>query len=43
MTGNRISVYKGPGEVAVESVDYSKLEVPADRRTLRPPHDWAEV
>ena len=28
--GNRIVVYKGPGEVAVESVDYPKLEVPAD-------------
>ena len=28
--GNRIVVYKGPGEVAVESVDYPKLEVPQD-------------
>ena len=28
--GNRIVVYKGPGEVAVETVDYPKLEVPQD-------------
>lgn len=28
MTSNRVVVYKGPGEVAVESVDYPKLEVP---------------
>jgi glutathione-independent formaldehyde dehydrogenase len=28
--GNRIVVYKGPGQVAVESVDYPKLEVPPD-------------
>ncbi|MDF3049679.1 MAG: aldehyde dismutase [Pseudonocardia sp.] len=28
--GNRIVVYKGPGEVAVETVDYPKLEVPED-------------
>ena len=28
--GNRIVVYKGPGQVAVESVDYPKLEVPQD-------------
>jgi glutathione-independent formaldehyde dehydrogenase len=28
--GNRIVVYKGPGQVAVESVDYPKLEVPVD-------------
>jgi glutathione-independent formaldehyde dehydrogenase len=28
--GNRIVVYKGPGQVAVETVDYPKLEVPAD-------------
>ena len=32
--GNRIVVYKGPGEVAVETVDYPKLEVPA--RSPRP-------
>jgi glutathione-independent formaldehyde dehydrogenase len=30
MTGNRVVVYKGPGEVAVESVDYPKLELPDD-------------
>lgn len=30
MAGNRIVVYKGPGEVEVESIDYPKLEVPAD-------------
>lgn len=29
MAGNKIVVYKGPGEVAVETVDYPKLEVPA--------------
>ena len=28
MTGNRVVVYKGPGEVAVESTDYPKLELP---------------
>ena len=28
--GNRIVVYKGPGQVAVETVDYPKLEVPVD-------------
>jgi glutathione-independent formaldehyde dehydrogenase len=28
--GNRIVVYKGPGQVAVETVDYPKLEVPED-------------
>src|ERR671916_61315 len=27
---NRIVVYKGPGEVAVEDIDYPKLEVPED-------------
>jgi glutathione-independent formaldehyde dehydrogenase len=27
---NRIVVYKGPGEVAVEDIDYPKLEVPDD-------------
>ncbi|WP_309649225.1 alcohol dehydrogenase catalytic domain-containing protein, partial [Nocardioides sp.] len=30
MSGNRIVVYKGPGEVAVETVDYPKLEIPAE-------------
>ncbi|MDF2143478.1 formaldehyde dehydrogenase, glutathione-independent [Knoellia sp. p5-6-4] len=30
MTGNRVVVYKGPGEVAVESIDYPKLELPDD-------------
>src|ERR1700755_3120569 len=30
MSGNRIVVYKGPGKVAVESVEYPKLEVPAE-------------
>ncbi len=30
MSGNRIVVYKGPGEVAVESVDYPKLEIPKE-------------
>ena len=30
MSGNRIVVYKGPGEVAVETIDYPKLEVPAE-------------
>ncbi len=30
MSGNRIVVYKGPSEVAVESVDYPKLEIPAE-------------
>ena len=28
--GNRIVVYKGPGEVAIETVDYPKLEVPSE-------------
>lgn len=27
---NRIVVYKGPGEVAVESIDYPKLEIPTE-------------
>jgi glutathione-independent formaldehyde dehydrogenase len=27
---NRIVVYKGPGEVAVEEIDYPKLEIPQD-------------
>lgn len=30
MAGNRIVVYKGPGEVEVENIDYPKLEVPTD-------------
>src|SRR5690606_27982857 len=30
MPDNRVVVYKGPGEVAVESVDYPKLELPSD-------------
>src|SRR3954467_2322857 len=30
MTGNRVIVYKGPGQVAVESTDYPKLELPQD-------------
>ncbi len=30
MSGNRIVVYKGPGEVAVETIDYPKLEVPSE-------------
>ena len=28
MPDNRVVVYKGPGEVAVETIDYPKLEVP---------------
>ncbi len=30
MSGNRVVVYKGPGEVAVETIDYPKLELPDD-------------
>lgn len=30
MAGNRVVVYKGPGEVAVESIDYPKLEIPQE-------------
>ena len=30
MADNRIVVYKGPGEVAVENIDFPKLEVPAE-------------
>ncbi|ANY09213.1 formaldehyde dehydrogenase, glutathione-independent [Pseudonocardia sp. HH130630-07] len=30
MPDNRVVVYKGPGEVAVESIDYPKLELPDD-------------
>ncbi|QWC85091.1 formaldehyde dehydrogenase, glutathione-independent [Nocardioidaceae bacterium] len=28
--GNRVVVYKGPGETAVESIDYPKLEIPKE-------------
>jgi glutathione-independent formaldehyde dehydrogenase len=30
MADNRVVVYKGPGEVAVEGIDYPKLEIPAE-------------
>lgn len=30
MTGNRVVVYKGPGEVSVDSFDYPTLELPED-------------
>ncbi|MEQ3549299.1 formaldehyde dehydrogenase, glutathione-independent [Pseudonocardia nematodicida] len=30
MPDNRVVVYKGPGEVAVESIEYPKLELPTD-------------
>lgn len=30
MPDNRVVVYKGPGQVAVESIDYPKLELPSD-------------
>ncbi|GAA1380039.1 formaldehyde dehydrogenase, glutathione-independent [Pseudonocardia kongjuensis] len=30
MPDNRVVVYKSPGEVAVESIDYPKLELPTD-------------
>jgi glutathione-independent formaldehyde dehydrogenase len=30
MSSNRVVVYKGPGKVAVEGVDYPKLELPDD-------------
>ncbi|EGD41278.1 formaldehyde dehydrogenase, glutathione-independent [Nocardioides sp. WG-D5] len=30
MADNRVVVYKGPGEVAVETIDYPKLELPQD-------------
>ena len=30
MSGNRVVVYKGPGQVAVEAIDYPKLELPDD-------------
>ena len=43
MSGNRIVVYKEPGVVAVESVDYPKLEIPSDvaqdkGMTVKAPH-----
>ena len=30
MADNRVVVFKGPGEVAVEDIDYPKLEIPAE-------------
>lgn len=30
MSGNRVINYQGPGKVAVESIDYPKLEIPAE-------------
>jgi glutathione-independent formaldehyde dehydrogenase len=30
MSGNRVVVYQGPGQVAVETIDYPKLELPAE-------------
>ncbi len=30
MSDNRVVVYKGPGEVAVESIDYPRLEIPKE-------------
>ena len=30
MTGNRVVVYKGPGEVEIETIDYPKLELPSE-------------
>src|ERR671925_1744030 len=30
MADNRVVVFKGPGEVAVEGIDYPKLEIPAE-------------
>lgn len=30
MPDNRVVVYKGPGQVAVESIDYPELELPSD-------------
>jgi glutathione-independent formaldehyde dehydrogenase len=30
MSGNRVVVYQGPGEVSVETIDYPKLELPED-------------
>ena len=42
MAGNRIVVYKGPGEVEVESIDYPKLEVPADVASAMGMHQRAD-
>jgi glutathione-independent formaldehyde dehydrogenase len=33
MSDNRVVVYKGPGEVAVENIEYPKLEIPNDVST----------
>ncbi|OZM74794.1 formaldehyde dehydrogenase, glutathione-independent [Amycolatopsis antarctica] len=33
MSGNRVVVYQGPGEVSVETIDYPKLELPDDVAT----------
>src|SRR4030081_2147130 len=30
MSGNRVVVYQGPGQVSVETIDYPKLELPDD-------------
>jgi hypothetical protein len=30
MAENRVVVYKGPGEVAVENIEYPKLEIPEE-------------
>ncbi|HEV8626934.1 MAG TPA: formaldehyde dehydrogenase, glutathione-independent, partial [Acidimicrobiia bacterium] len=30
MSGNRVVVYQGPGNVSVEATDYPKLELPKD-------------
>jgi glutathione-independent formaldehyde dehydrogenase len=30
VAGNRVVVYKGSGKVAVEDIDYAKLELPDD-------------
>lgn len=30
MSGNKVVVYKGPGKVAVEEIDYPKLEIPGE-------------
>src|SRR5262245_61575090 len=34
MPGNRVVVYQGPGKVAVESIDYPKLELPDEVSNL---------
>ena len=43
MADNRVVVYKGPGEVAVEDIEYPKLEVPGEvadamEMTVEAPH-----